>query len=166
MLKPRNCTWSVTGLPKHWNAPITDLDNWPRLVQLGWILYDSRDNEIKRANRIFIPEGFIIPPGTSNVHGISTQKAINVGIDLTEVLNEFSKIFNEANFLIAHNSSFDEAIIRTEFLRKDVKSRLIDIPKICKIPGRSGYKWPNLTVSFINFYFRRVLKVLMMPLSM
>ncbi|WP_321316315.1 3'-5' exonuclease [Labilibaculum sp.] len=144
----------TTGLPKRWNAPVTDLDNWPRLVQLAWLLYDSRDNEIKRANRIIIPEGFIIPPEASKVHGISTQKAIDNGIDLSEALNEFSKVLNEADFLIAHNISFDEVIIGAEFLRKDIKSRLINIPKICtmktttnvcKIPGRSGYKWPNLT---------------------
>lgn len=144
----------TTGLPKRYNAPIADLDNWPRLVQLAWLLYDSKDQEIKRANRIIIPEGFTIPAQASKVHGISTKKALKEGIELTEALNEFSKALNEADFLIAHNISFDEAIIGAEFLRKDIKNRLINIPKICtmktatnicKIPGRSGYKWPNLT---------------------
>jgi len=27
----------TTGLPKKWKAPITDLDNWPRLVQLAYL---------------------------------------------------------------------------------------------------------------------------------
>ena len=31
----------TTGLPKKWNAPITDTDNWPRCVQLAWQLHDS-----------------------------------------------------------------------------------------------------------------------------
>ena len=30
----------TTGLPKNYNAPITDTDNWPRLVQLAWQLHD------------------------------------------------------------------------------------------------------------------------------
>jgi DNA polymerase III epsilon subunit-like protein len=144
----------TTGLPKRWNAPVTDLDNWPRLVQLAWILYDSHNNEIKRANRIIVPEGFIIPTEASKVHGISTQKAMDEGVDLSEVLSEFSEVLHEANFLIAHNISFDEAIMGAEFLRKKMNTRLTDIPKICtmktttnvcKIPGRIGYKWPNLT---------------------
>lgn len=144
----------TTGLPKNWKAPVTDLDNWPRLVQLAWLLYDSRDQEIKSANRIIIPEGFTIPTEASNVHGISTDRAIEEGINLTEALNEFSKALNEADFLIAHNISFDEVIMGAEFLRKDINSRLVDIPKICtmktttnicQIPGRYGYKWPNLT---------------------
>lgn len=144
----------TTGLPKRWNAPITDLDNWPRLVQLAWLLYDSKDQEIKRANRIIIPEGFIIPPEASKVHGISTQRAKDEGVDLTEALIEFSNALEEADFLIAHNISFDEVIVGAEFLRKNITSRIANIPKICtmktttnvcKIPGRNGYKWPNLT---------------------
>ena len=27
----------TTGLPRNWKAPITDLNNWPRLVQLAYI---------------------------------------------------------------------------------------------------------------------------------
>ena len=144
----------TTGLPKRWNAPVTDLDNWPRMVQLAWLLYDSRDQEIKRANRIIIPEGFIIPPAASKVHGITTKRAIEEGINLTDSLKEFADALNEADFLIAHNISFDEVIVGAEFLRKEVPNRLKDIPKICtmktttnicKIPGKNGYKWPNLT---------------------
>ena len=31
----------TTDLPKKWNAPITDTDNWPRCVQLAWQLHDN-----------------------------------------------------------------------------------------------------------------------------
>lgn len=29
----------TTGLPKEYDAPYTDIDNWPRLVQLAWIVF-------------------------------------------------------------------------------------------------------------------------------
>lgn len=144
----------TTGLPKNWSAPVTDLDNWPRLVQLAWLLYDGKNQEIKSADRIIIPEGFIIPTEASNVHGISTKRAHEEGIELTDALNEFSSALEEANFLIAHNISFDEKIAGAEFIRKNISGKLDTIPKICtmktttnicKIPGRYGYKWPNLT---------------------
>jgi DNA polymerase-3 subunit alpha len=32
----------TTGLPKNYNAPLTDSDNWPRLVQLAWQLHDAK----------------------------------------------------------------------------------------------------------------------------
>ena len=37
----------TTGLPKKFNAPITDLDNWPRLVQLAYLVYDFDGNLIR-----------------------------------------------------------------------------------------------------------------------
>ena len=36
----------TTGLPKNWKAPVTDLNNWPRLVQLAYLLYDTSDQEM------------------------------------------------------------------------------------------------------------------------
>ena len=31
----------TTGLPKNYNAPISDTDNWPRAVQIAWQLHDE-----------------------------------------------------------------------------------------------------------------------------
>ncbi|MCX6741278.1 MAG: hypothetical protein NTY61_02675, partial [Candidatus Parcubacteria bacterium] len=31
----------TTGLPKNWKAPIEDLDNWPRIVQIAWAIYKN-----------------------------------------------------------------------------------------------------------------------------
>ena len=31
----------TTGLPKRWNAPLTDSDNWPRCIQIAWQLHDN-----------------------------------------------------------------------------------------------------------------------------
>lgn len=36
----------TTGLPKNWKAPVTDLNNWPRLVQLVYLYYDDNGNKI------------------------------------------------------------------------------------------------------------------------
>ncbi len=31
----------TTGLPRRWDAPLTDSDNWPRAVQIAWQLHDE-----------------------------------------------------------------------------------------------------------------------------
>ena len=51
----------TTGLPKRRNAPISDLENWPRLVQLAWVLIDSNGKEVSAVERIVKPNGFVIP---------------------------------------------------------------------------------------------------------
>ena len=38
----------TTGLPRDWNAPLTDSENWPRLVQLAWQLHDAQGKLISR----------------------------------------------------------------------------------------------------------------------
>ena len=151
----------TTGLPKRWDAPVSDLENWPRLVQIAWLYFDENGKEISNKSEIIKPEGFIIPEEASRVHGISTEIAIKKGIDLNKVLREFSDITSKAKFLIAHNMSFDEKIIDAEFLRKKIGKSLFQPEKICTkeastqycgIPGNYGYKWPSLSELHIKLF--------------
>ena len=64
----------TTGLPKRYNAPMDDLDNWPRLVQVAWILFDEEGKEIVSNSYIVRPEGFIIPKESSLIHGITHMR--------------------------------------------------------------------------------------------
>ena len=93
----------TTGLPKRWNAPVTDVDNWPRLVQLAWIVSDNEGNTLRSRNVIVRPEGFTIPWEVSRVHGITTAIAMEKGVDLQGVLEEFSKEIDESQVLVGHN---------------------------------------------------------------
>ncbi len=144
----------TTGLPLNWKAPVSDLNNWPRLVQIAWQQYDDSGNMITEQDYIIKPEGFSIPAEAAQVHGISTEQAEKEGVALDKVLEEFSGLIGTSDYLVAHNMSFDEKIIGAEFLRKKIESRLFESEKICtmksstqycQIPGNYGYKWPKLS---------------------
>ena len=144
----------TTGLPRNWNAPVTQINNWPRMVQLAWLQYDSQGNLITEGNRIVKPVGFRIPNKAAAVHGITTRYALKNGFDLSSVLTEFSQLIDRSNVLIAHNMNFDEKIVGAEYIRLGSKSSLFDSKRICtmktttdlcKIPGNYGYKWPTLS---------------------
>ncbi len=143
----------TTGLPRDYSAPITDFDNWPRLVQLAWQLHDHTGKLMSSGNYIVKPEGFTIPFNSEKIHGISTKKAQVEGHDLEFVLKEFRKDMDKAYFLVGHNVSFDESVMGAEYLRKKIPSAIIDKPKIdtkdestqyVAIPGGRGFKWPTL----------------------
>ncbi len=143
----------TTGLPKSWKAPVTDLKNWPRMVQLAWMLYEPDGTLIESHDHIIYPEGFAIPYDAARVHGISTERAKEEGLPLSDSLIQFAKAVDLSTHLIAHNMSFDEKIIGAEFLRKKVPHTLFDTIRLCtmhsstdycEIPGRYGYKWPKL----------------------
>lgn len=143
----------TTGLPKNYKAPVTDIINWPRMVQLAWQIYDIDGNLTDNQNFIIIPEGYKIPKASSDIHRITTKRAIEEGTDLLTVLDIFNYEISKADELIAHNMSFDEKIIGAEFIRKNIKSELFNKKRVCtmlsavefcEIPGRYGYKWPRL----------------------
>ncbi len=146
----------TTGLPRDYNAPITDLDNWPRVVQLAWQLHDSRGKLLRAQNFIIKPEGYTIPYNAEKVHGISTERALKEGHDLAEVLAIFDQDAAQATYLVGHNIEFDIKVTGAEFLRKEVPTKLLEQKSIdtkdvstdyCAIPGGKGgkYKWPTLT---------------------
>ena len=151
----------TTGLPRNWKAPVTDLNNWPRMIQIAWILSDNNGNRIKSDDFIIKPENFKIPLDASRVHGISTEKAINEGKELEKVLMTFNELVEQAAFIVAHNISFDEKILGAELLRKGIRSDFWRKRKLCtmkastdycRLPGPYGYKWPKLSELFIKLF--------------
>lgn len=144
----------TTGLPRNWKAPITDLNNWPRLVQLAYLHFDENGNKILGGDFIIKPEGFTIPADSSRIHGISNERALKEGVLLSEVLQNFQSLINDSEILVAHNMSFDEKIVGAEFLRAGMANSIPAKKKICTmqsstnfcaINGPYGYKWPKLS---------------------
>ena len=151
----------TTGLPKNWKAPVQDVSNWPRMVQIAWLLYNADGTRIDEKNFIIKPEGFSIPDEAVSVHGISTEKAMNDGKELDVVLKLFAEQIENVDSLVAHNMSFDEKILGAEFIRKNIQNELFKKNRICtmkqsvrycKIPGRYGYKWPKLSELHIELF--------------
>ncbi len=144
----------TTGLPKSFKAPISDSNNWPRLVQLAWQNYSAKGELISSFNYIIKPVDFVISDEVAKIHRIDQARAEREGVSLLPVLQEFKKELLNTEFAVAHNFDFDEKIVGAEFFRNSMDNifeatRKICTMKgssnICKIPSRNGYKWPNLT---------------------
>ena len=121
----------TTGLPKDWKAPVTNLDNWPRLVQIAWMLYDKDGGKISEASYVVKPEGFDIPTVASDIHGITTEKALAEGRPLVDVLKDFKEMLDNSKSLVAHNMSYDIKIIHAELLRKNMPCDLETRATVC-----------------------------------
>ena len=147
----------TTGLPRDWNAPLTDLDNWPRAIQIAWQLHDELGNLVEAKDFLIRPDGFDIPYDAERIHGISTELALERGEALEDVIAEFNEALRKANFVVGQNIGFDLNIMGAEFLRTQVATNMHDLPvldtctevtaELCKIPGGRGgkFKLPTLT---------------------
>jgi hypothetical protein len=40
----------TTGIPANYKAPASDFGNWPRLVQVAWLLVDEEANVVASAH--------------------------------------------------------------------------------------------------------------------
>src|SRR5690606_20429125 len=96
----------TTGLPKDWNRPYTDTDNWPRVVQIAWQLHDKNGALIEAKDYLIKPEGFDIPFNAEEIHGISTLLAEKEGISLDKMLEEFNEVLKKAKFIVGQNVGF------------------------------------------------------------
>ncbi|HPZ25977.1 MAG TPA: PHP domain-containing protein, partial [Kaistella sp.] len=153
----------TTGLPKNFNAPLTDSDNWPRMVQIAWQLHDKHGNLLENQDYIIKPEGYDIPFNAARIHGISTKLANEEGRDLNEVLIEFQEVLKKAEVVAGHNIDFDYKIVGAEFFRKELENTLEKIPsadtmelgtEFCQLGGgKNGrYKSPKLEELYEKLY--------------
>ena len=152
----------TTGLPRDYNAPSSKLDNWPRLVQLAWIVSDYDGNVISSENHIIIPNGFEIPSISAAIHGITTSIAKSKGENLIDVIDKFLCVLQNATAIAGHNISFDQHIVEAEILRCGRSNIFKNIPAYCTMKLSANYcnilnsnrdvKWPSLQELYFKLY--------------
>ena len=136
----------TTGLPKNFKAPISDSENWPRLVQLAWQINDKEGKLINNKSFLIKPDNFTIPYNSEKIHGISTQIALEKGIGLIIALKDFEEDLKKCKYIIGHNINFDKNILGAEFYRKNIESDLLN--KISIDTGHISKQYCNLKGGF------------------
>lgn len=152
----------TTGLPKNWKAPMTQLDNWPRVIQLAWMTTDYKGEIFSQRELLIKPDGWEIPVEKFWIdHGFNTETSMEKGNPLDQVLCDFVTDLNQSDYLVSHNMDFDHKVLGAEMLRYNIRGkRTLKIctkeasTNFCKIPfaGRrdtrswvkQNYKWPKL----------------------
>ncbi len=145
----------TTGLPKRNNVPISEVDNWPRVVQIAWQLHDESGDLSEHHNLLIQPDGYEIPYSAEKIHGISTEKAQKHGIPLVEALRKFNESVSKATCLVGHNIRFDINVLGAEFIRSGVPTDFLEKKQACTMRqstdhlklqgGRGGkFKAPKL----------------------
>ena len=144
----------TTGLPKRYDAPSSDLENWScRLVQLSWLMEDDSKTLLSQGDLIIKPDGFEIPKQASDVHGITTEMALEKGVDLKKAVYYFLGACKMADIIVGHNVNYDMHVVGAELIRLYGKDYIEKLPvadtmlssiDLCKIPGKYGFKYPKL----------------------
>lgn len=152
----------TTGLPKNRNASVSNLDNWPRMVQLAWMVFNKTGQYIKKEN-FYINPGIPIPYEATKVNGITNQFIQENGVHPVKVLRLLREHLKLAKIVVCHNVEFDVNIIESEFIRYGFDRQIIHMDTICtmissvnflKLPGYDHkYKYPKLSELYGFLFF-------------
>lgn len=161
----------TTGLPKDWKAPMTDVDNWPRVIQLAFTAYNYEYKPFVKYKQLIKPDGWEVPSidyylrqGFSQAkaekeatfwikNGFTQQQNEEEGVPILNALNSFITVFQQCSYIIAHNMSYDNNVLGAEMIRNKVRPNNKPVKlctklastEFCQIPDRfGGYKWPKL----------------------
>lgn len=123
----------------------TGLGRDARIVQVAWI------KSGKLTKRMIAPDGFEIPAEATAKHGITTEKALAVGLPFKDVTLELHAAIMASEMLVCHNTAFDKRMMAQEFSRlgfafpKIAEScTMLGSTDFCAIPSKDGFKWPSL----------------------
>lgn len=156
----------TTGLPTHYNSSIYNTDEWPHIVQLSYILYDTTASKILTTVNVNIklPENIEISDESIKIHGITKAICDKNGIDIVKALHDFNAEMNKADTVIGHNISFDKRVVMVECIRNKINQSFtingvkkpefctmknaVDLCAIEKVNTKTGekyYKYPTLS---------------------
>ena len=151
----------TTGLPADYNAPISNTDNWPHIIQIAWVVMDESNKVVTKNDFVIKPDGFDIPSSSVNIHGITFDYAMKNGVDIATVLEKFLKDLSLCKYVVGHNIKFDQNIISAQLYRMNKNIDWNEFNSICtmkssvnfcKIIGIYGYRYPKLNELYYKLF--------------
>ena len=152
------------GIPKDYDGDVYDVDNWPRVVQLAWMLIDE-DGKLVSDDCSIVKNKGVVPKRAEEVHGISTKRMRAEGVPPKDAYKHLMDAIACAEYVIIHNVDFDKPVIAADMLRhkmNDLAEKFLSQSffctmksgvDICRLPGYHGeYKYPKLVELFGKLY--------------
>jgi DNA polymerase-3 subunit alpha len=109
-----------------------------RIVQISWSIHTQNGLSVASNDFIVKPNNFIIPYSATEVHGISTEKALREGIDINNVFTILKNDIKTVKYIVAHCLYFDINVLLSELFREQKISMIYRInafEKICTGEG-------------------------------
>ncbi len=152
----------TTALITDWKKPSEGPDQ-PHMVSLTGILADTETRQAIQTMDVLIkPIGWTISDEAFAVHGISHERAMDEGILEQEALEEFTALWARCGLRVAHNTTFDNRIIRiaqkrywdetdpvlSELMRSWKEDKDLYFCTMMQYTKKFGGKWPKLIEAY------------------
>lgn len=89
----------------------------PHIVQAAAQLVDAHGNVLEEFEAIVKPDGWTIPGEATEIHGITTERALDEGFPADDVLHQLLCMQARATLRTGYNQPFDARIVRIGLYR-------------------------------------------------
>lgn len=101
----------TSGLPD-FRAP-SEAKHQPHIVQVAAALVDADSRQVLASIDLVVrPTDWVIPDEVAAVHGITTERARDIGVSERLAIESIYALWQLADRRIAHNEAFDQRIVR------------------------------------------------------
>lgn len=122
----------TSGLPKKWDVPVSQPDNWPYALQISWIIYTKEGEKIKEENHYINEDDFKITLSSIKIHGITKDFLRKNGQPRKEVMTILANDLNQYQpMVIGHFLELDTDVTGAEFFRVAMDNPFKKLPCFC-----------------------------------
>jgi DNA polymerase-3 subunit epsilon len=144
----------TSGMPD-WKNP-SDAPQQPHIVEIGALVVDADNYEVIHSlSTIIKPDGWVIDDEVAQIHGITHEKAMDVGIPEAAALAIAMDLWRCCGSRVGYNQMFDARIFRIALkrYRPDEAEAFKAAPSECCMRQAQkilGGKWPKLADAYNN----------------
>jgi len=113
----------TTGLlPKRGAVDFENIETYPYIIQLSFIVYNLLTNEVEMCKDCYIriPDEIVVSEKITELTGITKQMCNEKGVPIEDAMIEFYNAHNSCDMIIAHNYEFDSSMMMVELMRNRV----------------------------------------------
>nr|WP_294893867.1 3'-5' exonuclease [uncultured Pedobacter sp.] len=150
----------TSGLPKKWEASYATENNWPHVLQIAWIIYNSKGEQVKKENHYLKPGNFNISKASIKIHKLTKAFLQENGEDRLTVFKMFdADILEYEPLLVAHFAELDFCMVEAEHHRLGLANPLKQTPLFCTLLASAPYvKNPAFTFLKLNVFYKTLFK--------
>ncbi len=151
----------TNGLPIDREGDIDDLDNWPRVLQVAWVVLNANGSVSQKRMYFINHVDLNINEDVCNLTSIDDLVLKNHGVPIEFALRQLNEDAIGSSRIVAHNLDFDMKVISAEFNRLSINNDLERKKKfctmkesvdLCRIPSSYGYKFPKLEELYYHLF--------------
>ena len=122
----------TSGVPRNLYTPKEKLNQWPYILQIGWLVYTKEGKFIKKENHFINTGNIKIARKSAEIHGITLQLLHDIGKERKDVIQTlFEDIKAYLPMIVGHFIEFDKRMLDVGFHRAGIENVMQGLPHFC-----------------------------------